>query len=104
MLGDEESHFVVELHTFGFGLLLQDGDAHFQFRRFDLYGQTPVETGYQTVVEAVDILRIGIAGDDDLLAGFDQGVEQEEEFFLRAVLAVEELHVVEQQHIQRTVG
>ncbi len=40
MLGNEESHFVVELYAFRLGLLFQDGDTHFQFGRLDLHGQT----------------------------------------------------------------
>ena len=67
MFGDEEGDFVVELDAFGFGLFLRDGDPHFQFRRLDLDGQAPVEAGHQAVVETVDVLGVGIAGDDDLL-------------------------------------
>ena len=50
-----------------------------------------------------DLLRIGVAGDDDLLVRLDQRVEQVEELFLRAALAAEELDVVDQQQIERAV-
>ena len=50
-----------------------------------------------------DLLRIGVAGDDDLLVRLDQRVEQVEELFLRAVLAAEELDVVDQQQVERAV-
>ena len=50
-----------------------------------------------------DFLRIGVAGDDDLLVRLDQRVEQVEELFLRAALAAEELDVVDQQQVERAV-
>ena len=103
VLGDVERHFVIQLDVLDLGLLLQNGDPHFHLGRLDLHRQPPVEAGDQAVFEARNILRVGVAADHDLLARLDQGVEDEEELFLRAVLAVEELHVVEQQHVERTV-
>ena len=50
-----------------------------------------------------DLLRIRVAGDDDLLVRLDQRVEEVEELLLRAALAAEELDVVDQQQVERAV-
>ena len=51
----------------------------------------------------VDFLRIAITREDDLLLAFEQRVEGVEELFLRALLAGEELDVVDQQRIERAI-
>ncbi|EKE18258.1 MAG: hypothetical protein ACD_10C00066G0002 [uncultured bacterium] len=104
MFGNEERHFIIKMHAFCFGFFLQNGNAHFEFWWLDLYCQTPVKTGNQTIIKAVDVFRVGIASDDDLLAGFDQRVEQEEKLFLGAIFAIKKLHVIKQKHIERTVS
>jgi hypothetical protein len=79
---------------------LQDRNAHFRFRRLDLNRQSPVETGYQTILQTGNVFRIGVTADDNLFLCLTQRVEDVEKLFLRSVLAVEELNVVEQQHVQ----
>ena len=91
------------VHVLGFGLLQQDGDAHFEFRRLDGDGQAPAEARDQAVLHAGDFLGIGVAGDHDLLVRLDQRVESVEELFLGAALAAEELDVVDQQQVERVV-
>src|SRR5690606_40936347 len=49
------------------------------------------------------LLRIGVAGDDQLLARSEQRFEGVEELLLRAVLAAEELDVVDEQQVERLV-
>ena len=51
----------------------------------------------------MDVFWISVAGDDDLFLGPNEGIEGVEEFFLRALLAVEELDVVDQQQVERVV-
>ena len=43
-------------------------------------------------------------GDDDLLVGVVQGVEGVEELLLRLLLALQELDVVDQQHVDVAVA
>ena len=83
--------------------LMQDRDAHLQLGRLDRDGQTPAEARDQPVFHSADFLRVGVAGDDHLLVRFDQRIEGVEELLLGAVLAAEELDVVDQQQIQRVV-
>ena len=54
-------------------------------------------------LDALDLLRVLVARDDDLLVGLDHRVEQVEEFLLGAALAAEELDVVDQQDVERAV-
>ena len=51
----------------------------------------------------VDLARIAVAGQDDLVLALEQRVEGMEELFLRVLLAGEELDVVDQQRMQRAV-
>ena len=85
------------------GLGEQDGDAHLEFRRLERDGEPPAEARDEALLDPGDLLRIGVAGDDDLLVRFDEGVEKVEELLLRAVLAAEELYVVDQQEVERPV-
>ena len=55
----------------------------------------------QPVAQAGDFGRRFVGRDDDLLAGIDQRIERVEEFFLRIVLADQELQVVDHQHVDR---
>ena len=91
------------LTRFRFGFLQQDRDAHLELGRLDRDREAPAEARDQAVLHARDFLRIGVAGDDDLLVRFDERVEGVEELFLRAALAAEELDVVDQQQVERMV-
>ena len=88
----------------GLGLRHQDRDAGFEFRRLDRDREAPAEARLQALLEARDLLRVAVAGEDDLLLAFEQRVERVEELFLRLRLAGEELDVVDQQRIERAVG
>ena len=94
---------MVQLDAVGFGLLHQNGHAHFQLRRLDFHRQAPGEARNQPLFHAFYLLGVGVAGHDDLLAALNQRVEGVEEFFLGAVLAGKKLDVVNQQQIQRVV-
>ena len=103
MLGDEERHFLGHGHALGLGLAQQDRHPHFQLGRLDRHRQAGIEARDQAAVDARQFLRIRVAGDDDLLALRHHRLEGVEELFLRAVLAGEELDVVDQQQVQRMV-
>ena len=57
----------------------------------------------QALLKSIHFLWVAIAGEDDLLLSFQQRVEGVEEFLLAAVLAGEELDVVDHQRIDRAV-
>jgi len=59
----------------------------------------PLESGAQPVLECGQLLGRPVGGDDDLLVGVVQRVEGVEELLLDAFLALDELDVVDQQHI-----
>jgi hypothetical protein len=102
-LGHEEGHFARQFDAGLLGLALQDRDARLEFRRFDRDRQAPAEARAQPFLEPFHLLRIAVGGQDDLLLTFQQRVEGMEEFFLGALLAGEELDVVDQQRIGGTV-
>jgi hypothetical protein len=103
-LGDEERDFLGQLDLRRRACLAhQDRDAGLELRRLDRDRQTPAEARLQPLLEAVDLLRIAIAGQDHLLLALEQRVEGMEELLLRALLAREELNVVDQQRIERAI-
>jgi hypothetical protein len=103
LLGDVEGDVLGQHHLRGLGLLQQDRHPHLELGRLDRDGQPLVEAAAQPVVDARELLGVGVAGDDDLLARVGQGLERVEELLLRAVLAAEELDVVDQQQVERVV-
>ncbi len=102
-MGDEESHFVGQAELGLLGLALEDGDPRFKFRRLDGDGQARTEARFEPVFQSGDFLGVAVAGQDHLLAAFQQAVEGVEKFFLRALLARQKLHIVDQQGVQRPV-
>ena len=86
------------------GLLAQDRDAGLQVGGLDVADQAPLEAGAQPVLERVQLPRRLVGADDDLLVGVVQGVEGVEELLLRALGALQELDVVDEQHVDRAVA
>jgi hypothetical protein len=85
-------------------LLAQDRDPRLQLRRLDVGEQAPFEAAAQPVLERHQALGCAVAGDHDLLAGVVQRVEGVEELFLRPFLVLQELDVVDQQHVHVAVA
>ena len=100
VLGDEKRDLLVKREPRRCGLGEENRDPHFQFWWFERDGEAPAEAGNEAFFDAGDFLRVGIAGDDDLFVRFDQRIEEIEKLFLRAVLAAEELDVVDQQEVE----
>ena len=102
-LGDEIEHPTVE-RDIEVGLLAaQDGDARLKIRHLDLRGEAPLKAGDEAAFEILDLARRTIAGEHDLARVVEELVEGVEELLLRAVLALEEVHVVDQQHVHLAV-
>ena len=81
------------------GLLAQDRDAHLELGRLDVGEQAPREARAQAIGDVADLVRLAVGGQHDLLVVLVQRVERVEELVLRAFLAGEELHVVDEQHV-----
>src|SRR5690554_1314484 len=94
-LGDKEGGIVGQIDARLLGLLHQDRDPRLQLRRFHRHGQSPAKTRFKALFQTVNFLGIAIAGQDDLLATFQQGIESMEEFLLRAFLLGKELDVID---------
>ena len=89
--------------AFRFGLLVEDRHLGFEVGRLDVHHQAPLEARAQAFHQAGRIIGRRIARDDDLLLVLVELVEGVEEFFLRALLAGEDLNIVDQQHVRRAI-
>src|SRR5207248_5694292 len=74
-------------------------DARLGFRRLDVRDQSPLEPAAEPLLEALDLRRELVGGDEDLLAGLVQRVEGVEELLHRLLLVAEELDVVQQEDV-----
>ena len=83
------------------GLGLQDAEPQLVVGRMQVDDQPPLQPRLDPLLEPVDLARRPVGGDDDLLLLLDQRVEGVEELLLRRVLAGDELHVVDHQHVDR---
>src|SRR5690606_32951928 len=92
-----------QIHLGLLGLLQQDRSPRFQFRWLDRHREPPAEARLQSLLQAVDLFRIAVTGEDHLLPAFEQRVEGMKKLLLRALLVGKELDVVDQQGIDRTV-
>ncbi|MCY1173110.1 hypothetical protein D9M73_132610 [compost metagenome] len=102
-LGNKESSVMRQVYLGLVCLLHQDRDTGFQFRRLDRDGQAPAEARFQTLFQPFNLFRITVTGQDYLLTAFEQGVEGVEKLFLGTLFTGEELNVIDQQRIHRTV-
>ena len=82
---------------------VENRQASLEVRRLDVGDESPLKPRTQPVLERGDFLGRSVGRDDDLLVDLVQGVERMEELFLGAVFPGEELHVVDQQHVDGPV-
>ena len=85
-------------------LVAQDRDARLEVRRADVDDQPAAQAADQPLVHVGDLRRRTIARHDDLAAAALQRVEQAQQLALRLAAAGEELHVVDQQHVDAAVA
>ena len=97
-------HIVRQVQIQQLGLALDDGNAGFKIRRLDVGGKAPLKPGAQTLLQGFDLLRGAVRRDDDLAAIVVQRVEGVEKLLLRALLAGQELDVVDQKHVRLAVA
>ncbi len=92
-----------QFHAHHFFLLAQNGHAGFDVRRLQVGDQAPLEAGNQALFQTLNFAGGPVAGHHDLLARFVQGVEGVEEFLLDALLAGQELNIVDQEDIRLAI-
>ena len=71
--------------------------------RLNVGEQSPLKTGTQTVLQAVNGLWWAVTGHDDLLTGVVEGIECVKEFFFSRLFPGNELNIVNQQNINRPI-
>jgi hypothetical protein len=86
------------------GLLAQNGLARLEIGLLDIGEQPPLESRAQTVLQRLDVLGRPVARDHELFGRLVQRVEGVEELFLRLLFALEELDVVDEQHVDGPVA
>ena len=96
-------HIVGQVKIEQLGFAFDDGDTGLKIRRLNVGGQAPLKPGAQTLLQRFDLLRRAVRRDDDLPAIVVQRVEGVEKLLLRALLAGQELDVVDEQHIRFAV-
>ena len=79
--------------------LAQDRDPRLEIRRLDVGEKTPLEPRPQALLERRDLARRAIRRDDDLRAALVQRVEGVEELLLDPLLPLDELDVVDEEHV-----
>ena len=102
--GDELQHLRSGHQPLLRGLLPQDRDPGLQVRRLYVGDQPPAEPAAQPRFQVLQQLRRAIGGHHDLLLRVVQRVEGVEELFLGLFLALQELDVVDQQHVDVAIA
>src|SRR6478609_4263609 len=97
-------HVVRHRHPVLDRLLAKDRDAGLEVRRLYVGQQSRLEARAHPVLEARQLARRQVAGDDDLLVRVVQRVEGVEELLLRLQLALGELDVVDEEHVDAAVA
>ena len=82
-------------------LLLQDAEPQFIIRRMQVDDEAALQPALDPILQLLDLARRAVGGDDDLLVLVDQRVEGVKELLLRGILAGDELHIVDHQHVDR---
>ena len=92
-----------QLDAVGVHLLFQDGHARFQRGDLEVGTESPLEAGQQALLHALHLHRRLVRRQHNLLSGLVQVVKDVEEHVLCLLLAAEELHIVDDQHIHHLV-
>ena len=104
-VGDQEQHVLRQRAPAALLLaaIAQDRDPGLEIGLMHVGHQALVEARGEPLLEHGDVLGRFVGRDDDLLVSVAQGVEGVEEFLLRALLAGQELDVVDEQDVHVAV-
>ena len=105
-MGQEFNHAIGQNQTtillaVNFCLLLHDAKAQFIVCRVKVHDQTALQARFYAFFKIFNLTRRAVCRNDDLFVLVNQRVEGVEEFFLRRILAGNELHIIDHQHINR---
>ena len=92
-----------QLDAVGVHLLFQDGHASLQRGNLEVGAESPLEARQQALLHALHLHGRLVRRQHNLLPGLVQVVENVEEHVLRLLLAAEELHIVDDEHIHHLV-
>ena len=101
LVGQELQHLGGHLRLHLLGLGLQDAQAQLIGRGMDVGHQPPAEARAHALLEPLEVVGRFVGGDHHLPVLVDQRVEGVEEFLLGRILAADELHVIDHQHVDR---
>ena len=96
---DLQCVLVGELDVVVMGSLAQDRQAGGELGRLDVGDEAGLEALAQPVLQRLEVCGRSIGGEHDLAPAVVQGVEGVEELLLGLGLALEELDVVDEQHV-----
>ena len=97
-------HLRGDLEALGIRLLMEDRDAGLQVWRLNIHEQARGEARPHAVLEALELGRGQVRGQDDLLVGAVQRIKGMEETFDRLFLVADELDVVDEEDVEFAVA
>ena len=103
--GDELEHAVLrEVHAVDGRALAQDGQPGGEVRGSDVGHETGLETLAQPFGDSIELAGEAVGGEHELATALVERVEGVEELLLGLGLAGQELHVVDEEHVDVAVG
>ncbi len=102
--GDELEHLGRDPGGLPLGLVAQDGEAGLEVGGLDVGDQAHLEPAAEPVLEGADGVGWPVGGQHDLPVGLVEVVEGVEELLLGLLLALDELDVVDEQHVDVAVA
>src|SRR5436189_3739534 len=102
--GQEIESLVAQLNPQGMRFFPQDRHACFHIGRLELGGESPFETGNESMLEIRNLGRRAVAREDNLFMAVEEGVEGVEKFLLRALFTSEKLDVIDQKQVRLSIA
>ena len=103
VLGHKEGHLFWHDTAFTDGLVDQNGHPHFKLGRFNGHREARIKSGNQALMDVGQAFGIGVAGHHNVRLFGQQGLKGVEKLFLGAIFVGKELHVVNEEQIERVV-